>query len=104
MEKFAKTIEPNKLWLCSGRGSKVHRLVESLTQDAPRRPYWLRTAGKAYKTNSKVRAFSHPKAPTIRKGTWVVKAQWYLSSAVDHRILTKIPATNFCCRIITSLK
>ena len=41
--------------------------------------------GKPFKTSRKLRAFAHPKAPTIKAKTWVVKAQWFLSMALDHR-------------------
>jgi len=49
------------------------------------RPYWLlRTLGKAVRLTSKRRAWAAPNAPTIPTKTWVVLAQWYLSTAADH--------------------
>ena len=50
------------------------------------RPYWLlRITANPFKCNSKLRAWADPKATIIPAKTWVVKAQWYLSTADDHR-------------------
>jgi hypothetical protein len=77
VEAFAKSMKANALYAAAGDPKNLER---------GGRPYWLlRTAGKAFKSSGKLRAFAHPKAPTIKAKTWVVKAQWYLSTALDHR-------------------
>lgn len=49
------------------------------------RPYWLfRPIAKAQYLTSKRRAWNAPNAPTIPAKTWVVLAQWYMSTAADH--------------------
>ena len=74
---FARTIKAGSLYAAAGDPKSLER---------GGRPYWLlRTAGTARKLSSKVRAFEDPKAPTFRTGTWVVRAQWYLSTADDVR-------------------
>jgi hypothetical protein len=50
------------------------------------RPYWLlRICAAPYKCSTKLKAWNDPKATIIPRGTWVVRAQWYLSTAEDHR-------------------
>ena len=50
------------------------------------RPYWLlRICSAPYNSRTKLKAWDHPKATTIPAKTWVVRAQWYLSTAEDHR-------------------
>ena len=74
--KFAKEIKPVSLYAAAGDPKNLER---------GGRPYWLfRTgASKAFKSNSKLRAFGHPNAPIIKPKTWVVRGQWYLSTADD---------------------
>lgn len=52
------------------------------------RPYWLlrTTSSKAFnaKASKGLRAWDSPKATIIKRGTWVVRAQWYNSTAIDH--------------------
>ena len=51
------------------------------------RPYWLlRILGKPYTCGTKLRAWDDPKATVIPAKTLVVKAQWYMSTADDHRV------------------
>ena len=50
------------------------------------RPYWLlRICSAPYKASTKLKAWDDPRATVIPRGTWVVRAQWYLSTAEDHR-------------------
>ena len=82
VEAFAKAIIPEALYAAAG----CQGIPKTWTLERGGRPYWLfRTAGKARKLTSKVRAFDHPKAPTIPRGTWVVRGQWYLSTSLDYR-------------------
>ena len=77
VEAFAKSIAAEKLYAAAGDPKNLER---------GGRPYWLlRTLGKARKISEKkgVRAWDSPKATTIKKGTWAVRAQWYVSTAID---------------------
>ena len=48
--------------------------------------YWLlRICSAPYKASTKLKAWDDPRATVIPRGTWVVRAQWYLSTAEDHR-------------------
>ena len=76
--QFGKTIKLNSLYAAAGDPKNLER---------GGRPYWLlRTASsKAFETKKKLRAFDHAKAPIIKPKTWVIRAQWYLSTATDPR-------------------
>ena len=77
VEQFAKSIKPATLYAAIGNPKSLER---------GGRPYWLfRSAAKSFKCSNKLRAFSHPRAPIIKRGTWVVKGQWYLSTALNPR-------------------
>ena len=51
------------------------------------RPYWLlcTASSRAFQTKSKLRAFGHAKSPIFKAKTWVVRAQWYVSTADNPR-------------------
>lgn len=50
------------------------------------RPYWLlRIDSAPYKCGTGLKAWDDPKTTVIPKGTWVVRAQWYISTAEHHR-------------------
>eukprot|EP00966_Prymnesium_polylepis_P320525 7376909-Prymnesium_polylepis.1 len=50
------------------------------------RPYWLlRIDSPPYKSTTRLKAWDDPKATIIPRGTWVVRAQWYVSTAESLR-------------------